>query len=161
MELLEPSGKDWYRPHFLTKPASETSPCHIIMKRSGAASHHNRVFFGNPASSPSTVTQCKGFSTCNKEKMKTWPILKTWHNLGSEFCCIMEAAKQHDGVGKRWWNPSHMSTSCRAVEWVLYCVTRAPLLYFIRSWVALSFKVSESVSEASVTPVQISTLCNI
>ena len=46
------------------------------------------------------------------------------------------------------------------------CVTRAPLLYFIRSWVALSFKVvsqwvSESVSEASVTPVQISTLCNI
>ena len=29
-----------------------------------------------------------------------------------------------------------------------YCVTRAPLLYFIRSWVALSFKVvSESVSQ--------------
>ena len=28
-----------------------------------------------------------------------------------------------------------------------YCVTRAPLLYFIRSWVALSFKVvSQSVS---------------
>ena len=28
-----------------------------------------------------------------------------------------------------------------------YCVTRAPLLYFIWSWVALSFKVCESVSE--------------
>ena len=43
-----------------------------------------------------------------------------------------------------------------------YCVTRAPLLYFIRSWVALSFKVvCQSVSQASVTPVQISTLCNI
>lgn len=45
------------------------------------------------------------------------------------------------------------------------CVTRAPLLYFIRSWVALSFKVvsqcSESVRQASVTPVQISTFCNI
>ena len=42
------------------------------------------------------------------------------------------------------------------------CVTRAPLLYFIRSWVALSFKVvSESVSQASVTPAQISTSCNI
>ena len=43
-----------------------------------------------------------------------------------------------------------------------HCVTRAPHLYFIRSWVALSFKVvSEWVSEASVTPVQISTFCNI
>ena len=39
------------------------------------------------------------------------------------------------------------------------CVSRALLLYFIRSWVALS--VSESVSQASVTPDQISTLCNI
>ena len=50
------------------------------------------------------------------------------------------------------------------VSWprVWSCVTRAPLLYFIRNWVALSFKVvSESVREASVTPVQISTLCNI
>ena len=28
------------------------------------------------------------------------------------------------------------------------CVTRAPLLYFIRSWVALSFKVCEWVSQA-------------
>ena len=43
-----------------------------------------------------------------------------------------------------------------------HCVTRAPLLYFIRSWVALSFKVvSEWVRQASVTPVQISTFCNI
>ena len=40
------------------------------------------------------------------------------------------------------------------------CVTRAPLLYFIRSWVALSFKVCQSVSE-SVTPDQLYTLCNI
>ena len=38
------------------------------------------------------------------------------------------------------------------------CVTRSPLLYFIRSWVALSFKVCESVSQASVTPDQMSTL---
>ena len=28
-----------------------------------------------------------------------------------------------------------------------YCVTRAPLLYFIRSWVALSFKVCPSVRQ--------------
>ena len=40
------------------------------------------------------------------------------------------------------------------------CVTRAPLLYFVRSWVALSL-LCESVSQASVTPVQISTFCNI
>ena len=40
------------------------------------------------------------------------------------------------------------------------CVTRAPLLYFVRSWVALSL-VCEWVSQASVTPVQISTFCNI
>ena len=38
---------------------------------------------------------------------------------------------------------------------LFYCVTRAPLLYFIRSWVALSFKVCQRVW-ASVTPVQIS-----
>ena len=45
-----------------------------------------------------------------------------------------------------------------------FCVTRASLLYFIRSWVALSFlceSVSQSVCQASVTPVQISTFCNI
>ena len=41
------------------------------------------------------------------------------------------------------------------------CVTRAPVVNFIRSWVALSFKVCESVSQACVTPFQISTLCNI
>ena len=47
---------------------------------------------------------------------------------------------------------------------VRYCVTRAPLLYFVRSWVALSSLcewVSQSVCQASVTPVQISTFCNI
>ena len=33
-----------------------------------------------------------------------------------------------------------------------YCVTRAPLLYFIRSWVALSFKVCERVSESIRDP---------
>ena len=32
-----------------------------------------------------------------------------------------------------------------------YCVTRAPILYFIRSWVALSFKVvSEWVSQSGI-----------
>ena len=31
-----------------------------------------------------------------------------------------------------------------------HCVTRAQLLYFIRSWVALSFKVCESVSESGM-----------
>ena len=42
------------------------------------------------------------------------------------------------------------------------CVTRAPVLYFIRTWVALSFKVvSQWVSTRSVTPVRISTLFNI
>ena len=30
----------------------------------------------------------------------------------------------------------------------LYCVTRAPLLYFVRSWVALSFKVCPSVRQS-------------
>ena len=51
------------------------------------------------------------------------------------------------------------------VRWTIehcYCVTRAPVLNFIRSWVALSFKVvSLSVCQACVTPFQISTLCNI
>ena len=37
-----------------------------------AASHHNRVFLGNPAGFVSTVTQIKGSSACNKEKVKTW-----------------------------------------------------------------------------------------
>ena len=51
------------------------------------------------------------------------------------------------------------------IAWAFqHCVTRAPLLYFLRSWVALSLlceSVSQWVSEASVTPVQISTFCNI
>ena len=52
----------------------------------------------------------------------------------------------------------HLHPHCRYHN----CVTRAPLLYFIRSWAALSFKVvSQWVSQASVTPVQISTLFNI
>ena len=38
----------------------------------------------------------------------------------------------------RWKNTYKMQADC---------VTRAPLLYFIRSWVALSFKVCESMSE--------------
>ena len=42
-----------------------------------------------------------------------------------------------------------------------HCVTRAPLLYFIRRWVAKFLQSSEWVSQASLTPVQISTLCNI
>ena len=65
-----------------TKLVSETSPCHVIMKI--AASHHNRVFVGNPAGMPSTVKQCKGSSTCNKEKGENLYTSKTWHNLGSE-----------------------------------------------------------------------------
>ena len=45
----------------------------------------------------------------------------------------------------------------------LNCVTRAPLLYFIWSWVALSFKVCQSVSQSGIgnTCPDISTLCNI
>ena len=42
-----------------------------------------------------------------------------------------------------------------------HCVMRAPLLYFIRSWVAYLSTASLSVCQASVTPVQISTFCNI
>ena len=49
--------------------------------------------------------------------------------------------------------------NCRVQHY--FCVTRAPLLYFVRSWVTLSFKVCHSVRKALVTPVQISTLCNI
>ena len=49
----------------------------------------------------------------------------------------------------------------QAIQKMTNCVTRAPLLYFIRSRGALSFKVCESVRKAYVTPVQISTLCNI
>ena len=41
------------------------------------------------------------------------------------------------------WNYLHSKKSC---------VTRAPLLYFIRSWVALSFKVCEWVSESVRDP---------
>ena len=47
-------------------------------------------------------------------------------------------------------------------KWLLWnCVTRAPLLHFISSWVALSFKVSESVCKEYLTPVQIPTSCNV
>ena len=61
-------------------------------------------------------------------------------------------------MGKSGCTRIRTSSSCSPEN----CVTRAPLLYFIRSWVALSFKVvSESVSQASVTPFQISTFCNI
>ena len=44
---------------------------------------------------------------------------------------------------------------------IIYCVTRASLLYFVRSWLALSFKVCQWVCQACVTPFHISTLCNI
>ena len=66
-----------------------------------------------------------------------------------------------------WWcqmNPSGYKPVRCEYCWILntlYCVKRAPLLYFIRTWVALSFKVCPSVRKACVTPVQISTLCNI
>ena len=56
------------------------------------------------------------------------------------------------------------TTQDAVFEYLLYiinCVTKAPLLYFVRSWVALSFKVCESVRQACVTPFQISTLCNL
>ena len=47
------------------------------MRRIAAAGHHNCVFVGNPAGTPfSTVDQIKGSSTCNKENLKTWPLLK-------------------------------------------------------------------------------------
>ena len=53
----------------------------------------------------------------------------------------------------RWnrWISYHLMQN----KTILDCVTRAPLLYFVRSWVCLS------VSQACVTPFQISTLCNI
>ena len=52
--------------------------------------------------------------------------------------------------------------SAFSLSLIMNCVTRAPLLYFIRSWVALSFKaVSGWVGQGSVTPVQISILFNI
>ena len=55
-----------------------------------------------------------------------------------------------------------LRTNGLILHFSLYCATRAPLLYFITSWVALSFKVvSQWVRRASVTPVQISTFCNI
>jgi len=89
----------WQLGKFLDK-AIDIVPCHMIMARIvAAASHHNCVFVGNPAGTKSTVTQIKGSST--------------WHNLCSELCCT-PAAKQHDGVGKRCWSPSHVRKSCRA-----------------------------------------------
>ena len=55
---------------------------------------------------------------------------------------------------------AHGTNSHNFKHTTLHCVTRAPLLYFIRSWGALSF-LCESVSQACVTPFQISTFCNI
>ena len=34
-----------------------------------------------------------------------------------------------------------------------FCVTRAPLFHFVRSWVALSFKVCESVSQSGMLDI--------
>ena len=57
---------------------------------------------------------------------------------------------------------TQLTDSYTVTSHLINCVTRAPLLYFIRSWVAPSFKVvSQSVSQASVIPVQIFTLFNI
>ena len=85
------------------------APCDIIIILSSG--HHNCVIIGNPAGQKSTVTQCKGSSTCNKED-ENFLLLKTWHNLCSELCfCIIMTAQQHNGVGKRWWTPGHMEIS--------------------------------------------------
>ena len=46
---------------------------------------------------------------------------------------------------------SNLDVSKRIIFRCRHCVTRAPLLYFIRSWVALSFKaVSQSVSQSAI-----------
>ena len=64
-----------------------------------------------------------------------------------KFCLIMHT----DVVG--WLNIDYLRYR-EAIYWKYGCVTRAPLLYFIKSWVALSFKVvSEWVSQASVTSI--------
>ena len=66
------------------------------------------------------------------------------------------------------WTSIWIIEDLRIIEFLLnhlspcfHCVTRAPLLYFIRSWVALSFKACQWVSKGSVTPIQTSTLFNI
>ena len=72
------------------------------------------------------------------------------------FCCNLERCSLTASLIS-WTSPVAHYAVCN-ITYIANCVTRAPLLYFIRSWVALSFKV---VCQASVTPVQISTFCNI
>ena len=52
------------------------------------------------------------------KRVKSWPPLKTWHNLGSEFCFRMKTAQQHDRVGLGWWCPGYVWISLGAVEWI-------------------------------------------
>ena len=44
--------------------------------------------------------------------------------------------------------PTPFNGTCFQTSFYPFCVTRAPLLYFIKSWVALSFKVCEWVSQS-------------
>ena len=52
------------------------------------------------------------------------------------------------------WKPSRKTitgwTGNESADWFTFCVMRAPLLYFKRSWVALSFKVCQWVSESGI-----------
>ena len=70
-----------------------------------------------------------------KDSSKSYP---------GKFCLIMHTIV----VG---WLKSDQLSYREVIYWKYGCVTRALLLYFIRSWVALSFKVCESVSAVSKT----------
>ena len=70
-----------------------------------------------------------------------FPVIVLWHNQDKNTI--------RDGGG----TAVHTAFTAYTIYLFLHCVTRAPLLYFIRSWVALSFhceSVSQSVSESGI-----------
>ena len=84
-----------------------------------------------------------------KGKLKTL-LWKTFPEIVPDAAIFRSDQIENIVVKVLWaqmWRSLHRLWRCHnqiRSDWE-YCVTRAPLLYFIRSWVALSFKVCEWV----------------
>ena len=87
--------------------------------------------------------------TCRK--LMTWNISFIWWKNPHPISAVAIGLLVSSLVA-RVHRAAHHTTRVQldaSLDWFkCYCVTRAPLLYFVRSWVALSFKVCQSVSES-------------
>ena len=75
------------------------------------------------------------------EKLK----LMTTRDPRSKSRCFLLSPSGTSGLSRQCWERALRTSKLR---FCIDCVTRVPLLYFIRSWVALSFKVCQWVSES-------------